>query len=143
MAELKTRKTNASVERFIDSVADPVQREDCRRVLRLMREASGAVPTMWGKSIVGFGSYRYQYGSGRTGEWFQLGFSPRKGTMTLYITPGVERYPQYLEKLGKHTTGRSCLYIKKLDDVSIPVLQRLLKDAVRDIRTLSKERDDR
>ena len=140
MAELKTKKTAASVEKFIDAVADPVQRDDSRRVVELMREATGAEPAMWGTSIVGFGAYHYKYDTGREADWFEMGFSPRKGTLTLYIMPGVERYASHLEKLGKHKTGRGCLYIKKLDDVSVPVLKRLLKDAARDVRTSAMKR---
>jgi uncharacterized protein DUF1801 len=142
VAELKTKKTKASVDAFIGKVADPVQREDCRQVLKLMREATGSTPAMWGTSIVGFGNYQYAYDSGRDGEWFQMGFAPRKGTLTLYIMPGVERYPQHLKKLGKHSTGRSCLYIKKLDDVDVDVLRSLLKDAVKDLRASAQKRDD-
>jgi hypothetical protein len=140
MAELKTKKTAASVEAFIDAVADPVQREDSRRVLDLMREATGAEPAMWGTSIVGFGVYHYRYDSGRENDWFEMGFSPRKGALTLYLMPGVERYRGQLEKLGKHKTGRGCLYIRTLDDVSVPVLKRLLKDAARDVRSPAMKR---
>ena len=142
MAELKTKKTAASVDTFIEQVGDPLQRADCARLLELMREATGSEPRMWGSSIVGFGSYNYRYDSGREGEWFQMGFSPRKGTLTLYIMPGVERYPRHLEKLGRHKIGRSCLYVKKLDDISLPVLKQLLRDAIRDLRSSAKDRDD-
>ena len=93
---------------------------------------------MWGTSIVGFGRRQYKYTSGRTLEWFEVGFSPRKQDLTLYIMPGVERYPELMKKLGKHKTGRSCLYIKKLEDVDLPTLKQLIKQSVGDLAAWTK-----
>ena len=130
MAELKTKKTNASVEKFLNSVADEQRRKDCFQLVEIMKTATKSEPAMWGTSIVGFGRHQYKYTSGRALEWFQVGFSPRKQDLTLYIVPGVERYPELMKKLGKHKTGRSCLYIKKLEDVDLPTLEQLIKQSV-------------
>jgi hypothetical protein len=131
MAELKTRRTDASVQEFLDSVADEERRRDCRTVLRIMKAATHAPPKMWSTSIVGFGSYRYRYRSGREGEWFLAGFSPRKQDLTLYLMgAGFAGYGALLEKLGKHRTGRACLYLKRLADVDLDVLRTLVKSSV-------------
>src|SRR4030095_6063790 len=114
MAELKTKPTKDSVSAFINQIADSERRKDCKVVLDLMSEITKAKPEMWGSSIVGFGRSRYQYASGREGEWMVTGFSPRKGDLTLYIMPGVDSFPDLMERLGKYKTGKSCLYIKKL-----------------------------
>ena len=95
-----------------------------------MRDATDAEPTMWGKSIVGFGRYRYKYASGRQGEFMLTGFSPRKNDLTVYIIPGFDRYGDLLDKLGKHRTGKSCLYLKRLSDVDLSVLQTLIQKSV-------------
>lgn len=138
MAELKTKKTKQSVAQFIASVEDDQKRKDSRVVLKMMKDITGAQPKMWGPSIIGFGDYRYQYASGRSGDWFQLGFSPRKQALTLYLLPGAGRFPDSLKKLGKHTTGKGCLYIKRLEDVDQKVLLRLLKDSYRQVQKLAK-----
>jgi len=130
MAEAKTEKTTASVSDFIDEVADPARKADCRRVATMMRKVTGEKPSMWGASIVGFGTYRYQYESGRTGVWPITGFSPRKQDLTVYIMPGFERYTSLLEQLGKHRHGKSCLYIKRLSDVDFDVLTALVTESV-------------
>jgi uncharacterized protein DUF1801 len=104
----------------------------------IMSDVTGAAPRMWGDSIVGFGSYHYRYASGREGDAPLTGFSPRKQNLTLYILPGIGRYPDHLKKLGKHTTGKSCLYVKTLDDVYVPTLKAMLKLACKDIRTFEK-----
>ena len=140
MAENKTRPTLASVETFLAGVADASRREDCQALLRLMRRVTGYQPRMWGPSMVGFGSYHYKYGSGREGDWFLTGFSPRKADLTLYITPGLDRYKGLLKRLGKHKTGRSCLYVKRLADVDLAVLTELVATAHRDILELSNPR---
>ena len=134
MAELKTRKTDASVEKFIKGVKDEKRRKDCLTVLAMMKEITKANPKMWGTSIVGFGSYHYKYASGREGDWFAVGFSPRKQDLTLYLMSGVARHPDLLKKLGKHRTGVGCLYIKSLDDVHLPTLNRLIRESVRSVR---------
>lgn len=130
MAELKTQKNDASVVDFLNSVENDRRREDSFRVLELMGDITGDEPAMWGTSIVGFGSYRYRYASGREAEWFVTGFSPRKQSLTLYIMSGFESYDQLLENLGKHKTGKSCLYINKLDDVDLDVLRDLIQESV-------------
>jgi hypothetical protein len=130
MAELKTKKTKASVTGFLKTV-DPARRDDCAALVRLMQQATGAEPKMWGPSIVGFGDYKYKYDSGRDGDWFKMGFSPRKNDLTLYIVPGVGHFKKQLAQLGPHKTGVSCLYIKRLADVDMSVLQEILTDAAK------------
>lgn len=130
MAENKTRKTGASVADFINGIADESRRKDCRTVLKLMKDATGAPPRMWGPSIVGFGDWRYKSGSGREGDWFLTGFSPRRDSLTLYLMPGLQAHGAHLRVLGKHKTGKSCLYIKQLSDVDSTVLKQLIADAV-------------
>ena len=130
MAELKTQKNDASVEAFIESVENEKKREDSKVILNLMKDVTGDEPTMWGSSIIGFGSYSYQYADGRGNAWFQTGFSPRKQNMTLYIMPGFDRYEDLLSKLGKYKTGKSCLYINKLKDVDLDILKELVKESV-------------
>lgn len=129
MAELKTRRNSASVEDFLNSVENERRREDSFAVLELMREATGEEPAMWGDSIVGFGSYHYTYASGREGDWMLVGFSPRKQSLTLYIMSGFAAYEDLLAQLGKHKTGKSCLYINKLDDVDLPTLRELVRQS--------------
>jgi hypothetical protein len=123
---IKTRQNAASVPQFIGSVKDAERRADCRTLLKLMEAATGLKPKMWGTSIVGFGTQTYRVSSGKEGEWFLIGFSPRKQDLTLYITTGVKRYPTLLHKLGKHKTGVSCLYLKRLADVDLTVLEELI-----------------
>ena len=134
MAELKTRPTDASVEAFVQSVADEARRADCLAVLRLMKAVTGAEPRMWGGSIVGFGQYHYRYASGREGDWFLVGFSPRKNDLTLYIMAGFEQYEALLARLGKFKLGKSCLYIKRLADVDTGVLKELIAASVQHMR---------
>jgi hypothetical protein len=126
MAELKTARTNESADAFIDAIEDEPRREDCRTLLRLMKTVTGEKPAMWGPSIVGFGSYHYRYESGREGDWFLTGFSPRKRSLTLYIMAGFDRYDALLAKLGRHSTGKSCLYVKRLSDIDLDVLTELV-----------------
>jgi hypothetical protein len=133
LTELKTKPTKASVDAFLETV-DEHRRADCTTLVRMMSDATGAKPQMWGPSIVGFGSHRYEYESGRGGDWFMVGFSPRKRDLTLYIMPGVRRYPQLLARLGQHSTGVGCLYIKKLADIDVPVLKELIATAVKDVQ---------
>lgn len=126
MAEAKTKPTGDSVSDFIDRVPDEGRRKDCRRLVELMRAATGEGPVMWGSGIVGFGRYRYRYESGREGEWPIIGFAPRKNDLTLYIMPGFGPFEELMARLGKYRTGKSCLYVKKLADVDEAVLTRLL-----------------
>jgi hypothetical protein len=130
MAELKTKVNKASVDKFLMDVKDEQKREDCYKILEIMQRATKAEPRMWGASIIGFGSYHYKYVSGREGDWMLTGFSPRKQNLTLYIMPGFEEYDSLMKKLGKHSTGKSCLYIKKLEDVDIKVLKELVAKSV-------------
>ena len=131
MAENKTRKTAASVKRFLDSVENPSRREDAWAIHDLMAKASGEQAAMWGSSIVGFGSYHYKYDSGREGDFMRVGFSPRKQNLSLYIMPGFDKYEGLLNKLGKHKTGKSCLYINKLADVHMPTLRKLVSESLK------------
>jgi hypothetical protein len=134
MSENKTKATGASVEDFLENVPDEQRRADCRRVCEIMRKAAGAEPKLWGASMVGFGSYHYRYESGREGDWFITGFSPRKNDLTLYIMAGFTRYPDLMARLGKHRTGKSCLYLRKLSDVDLDVLTELVTESVKHVR---------
>lgn len=134
MAELKTRKTKASVGAFMDSIGDPRQRIDCRKIAAMMRKATGSRARMWGTSIIGFGSYCYSNSAGRNFEWMLTGFSPRKRSISIYIMPGFRKFEPLLEKLGRHKTGKSCLYLKRLDDVDEEILQKLIGDSVKLMR---------
>ena len=135
-AELKTKLNDASVTDFLNSVEDEQKRKDSFEILKLMKRASKADPKMWGSSIVGFGSYHYKGASGREGDWMMIGFSPRKQNLTLYIMPGFERYPALMKKLGKYSTGKSCLYIKRLSDVDVDVLKELMDESVAAMKKL-------
>jgi hypothetical protein len=126
MAEPKTRPNDASVEAFLNSVENAQKRQDAFAILDLMCAVTGETPKMWGDSIVGFGSYRYKYANGREADWPLTGFSPRKQNLTIYIMAGFEQYDALLQRLGKHTTGSSCLYIKRLSDIDLHVLQELV-----------------
>ena len=131
MAELKTQRTQASVARFLASIEDEKKRNDSRTVLKMMQEITGDKPKMWGTAIIGFGSYHYTYASGREGDWFLAGFSPRKQALTLYIMSGFSQYDALFKKLGKFKTGKACLYIKKLEDVHVPTLEELIRRSVK------------
>lgn len=130
MAELKTKENDQSVEAFLSSIEDAQKQADCRALVAIMQDATGAAPRMWGESIVGFGHYHYKYASGREGDWFLTGFAPRKQNLTLYIMAGFDNYEALLSKLGKHSTGKSCLYVKRLADVDMPVLTELVVESV-------------
>ena len=138
MAEMKTKPTNESVEKFLNKVSDEERRADCFAVAKIMKEITGEKPKMWGPSIVGFGSYHYKYASGREGDWPITGFSPRKKDPTLYLMMGYEKYKDLLEKLGKHSGGKSCLYINRLSDVHTPTLKKLIKASVKDLKAYTK-----
>lgn len=129
MAELKTQVTKASVEKFLAGIKDEKKRQDCFEILKIMKRATKAEPKMWGPSIVGFGEYRYVYASGREGDWFLTGFSPRVQNLTLYLMGGFDG--EVLKRLGKYKTGKGCLYIHKLEDVDLKVLQELIKKSVK------------
>ena len=126
MAELKTKQTKESVDAYLKRIADLATRDDCRTVAKLMSEITGQKPKMWGTSIVGFGSYHYKYASGQEGDWPIVAFSPRKQNLTLYVLDGSAEESGLLKKLGNHSTGKSCLYIKRLDDIHLPTLKKLI-----------------
>ena len=134
MATLKTQPTEASVEGFLDTVENETRRRDAREILAIMTRITGCEPIMWGPSIVGFDQYHYRYESGREGDFFITGFSPRKAALTIYIMPGFGEYDALMSKLGKHKTGRSCLYINKLEDVDMDVLEVLVRLSVEFMR---------
>jgi hypothetical protein len=131
MAELKTSRNQRSVTEFLAAVSDPRRRADAQAVCALMAEVTGAQPAMWGSSIVGFGSYHYKYASGREGDWPAVGLSPRKQALTIYVSEGFDAYDQLLSRLGPHSTGKSCLYIKRLSDVDEQVLRSLVEGGFR------------
>lgn len=129
MAELKTKVTKVSVDTFLQRIRDEKKREDCYQILKIMKKATKAEPKMWGTNIIGFGDYHYVYESGREGDWFLAGFSPRAQNLTLYMMGGFDQ--ELLKKLGKYKTGKSCLYINKLDDVDTKVLSELIATSVK------------
>lgn len=132
MAELKTQKTQASVAGFLQAIADETRRKDAKAVDRLMREVTGEKPAMWGPAIVGYGQRTITYDSGRTLDWMRVGFSPRKAALVLYLTCDLAAHADLTAKLGKHSTGKGCLYIKKLADVDPAVLRKLIATCVPD-----------
>ncbi len=134
MTEQKTKPTPASVDAFLQTVADEHQRLDSMALVELLREVTGEAPRMWGGSIVGFGSYHYRYASGHEGDAPLVGFSPRKQALTVYLLPGLDRFPHLLGLLGKHKTGKGCLYLKKLADVDLGVLKQLAEESVQILR---------
>jgi hypothetical protein len=129
MAELKTRKNDTSVTGFLDTVANATRRQDAQTLLRLMEELTGKPAKMWGSSIVGFDEYHYRYESGHEGHICMIGFSPRANALVLYTLPGFPGEDQLLAKLGKHKRGRGCLYINKLADIDMSVLESLVREA--------------
>lgn len=134
MAELKTKQNKASVSAFLNAIDDKQKRADAKKIASMMRAATGSRAKMWGTAIVGFGSYHYKYASGREGDWMLVGFSPRKQNLTLYIMPGFSKFDALMAKLGKHSTGKSCLYIKRLADVDTKVLEKLITGSVKHMR---------
>lgn len=137
VAELKTQVTKKSVSQFLDSIADEQRRAECQTISAMMAKATRTAPAMWGPSIVGFGNHEYAGANGKTNKWFQVGFSPRKQALTLYLVGGKDQ--QLLAKLGKQTTGAGCLYIKSLDDVHQPTLQKLTADSVKRLKAHRKK----
>lgn len=129
----KTVRTGASVKAFVAGIKDPARRREVQELLALMKRATKSQPKMWGKSIIGFGRYYYKYASGREGEWCVTGLSPRKQNLTVYILPGLHLQAANLKHLGKVGTGRSCIYIKRLEDIHLPTLERMVEQAMVDI----------
>jgi hypothetical protein len=134
MAELKTKPSDANVDAFLQSIPDERKRQDSYVLLQLLQEVTGETPRLWGDSIIGFGDYHYVYASGREGDWFVTGFSPRKQNLTLYVMGGFEPHAELLAKLGKYKTGKGCLYINKLQDVDQTVLRSLMTASVDEAR---------
>ncbi len=139
MSDLKTQANDGDVRAFLASVENEKRRQDAFKVLALMEEITGEKPTMWGTSIIGFGRYDYKYETGREGKWFKTGFSPRKQNLTLYLMSGFADYGKLMSQLGKHKTGKSCLYINKLEDIDMDVLRALVKQSVAHV---SRTHDD-
>lgn len=132
LAEIKTKETNASVIDFINSISDETKRKDSFTIIKLMQKATKAKPKLWGSSIIGFGNKIYKSpATDREVEWFKLGFSPRKANLTLYLVGGIKKYANELKKIGKHKTGGGCLYINKLADVDMKVLEKIITDAAK------------
>ncbi len=134
MSELKTRPTDQKVSQFIDAVEPDQKRQDCWTVVDIMRGITGSEPVMWGPSIVGFGTYTYINTTKKPAEWPITGFSPRKANLTIYVMPGFAQYDSLMEKLGKHSTGVSCLYVKKLADIDLGVLEEIIRRSVEYMR---------
>ena len=134
MTELKTKPSNKSVTEFLNNVENQRKRDDSFKILKIMREITQEEPVLWGDSIVGFGSYHYKYKSGREADWLQIGFSPRKQSLTVYIMDGFEKYDELLTQLGKYKTGKSCLYINKLEDVNLTVLKELISESIKYVK---------
>lgn len=132
MAELKTKKNNASVTAFLESVTPEEKREDCQQLLKIFEQVTKEKPAMWGSSIIGFGSYHYKSErSKQEGDWPLTGFSPRKQNITIYIMPGFSNHQKLLQKIGRHKTSVSCLYIKRLTDIDIEILKELIAESVK------------
>jgi len=136
MAELKTKENKASVNQFIDAIENSSRKKDCLIIKKIMQDITGKRAMMWGDSIVGFGRYHYKYASGGEGDFFITGFSPRKQNFTIYIMPGYTGYQQLLKKIGKHKHGKSCLYVKSLDDIDLDVLKELIAASVAEMKSL-------
>jgi hypothetical protein len=134
MAQLKTRPGEGSVRDFLAAITDPQRRRDCQTIARIMQKATGARPRLWGDSIVGFGGYHYKYASGREGDWFLTGFSPRRRELSLYLTSGLDGFGKLLARLGRHKIGKGCLYLKCLEDIRLPVLEELIRACVQHLR---------
>lgn len=137
----KTERNDADVAAFLAAVTDPKRRADAEAACKLMAEATGAEPVMWGSAIIGFGTYHYRYASGREGDWPAVGMSPRKQALTLYVSTGFEGHDDLMSRLGPHRTGKSCLYLKRLSDVDQDVLRELVERGFKHIngRTLESE----
>ena len=130
MAELKTKKNKSSVMNFINSIDHEGKRKDAIEILEMMRKITGEQPKMWGSSIIGFGDLHYKYASGREGDWFKCGFSPRKANISMYLMQcDISRAQDLLDQLGKHKTGKGCLYINKLADINKEILKIIIKES--------------
>jgi hypothetical protein len=135
---LKTTANDASVKRFLDGIADAPQRADAIALTALIAKATGEKPRMWGKSIVGFGEFRFRYPSGREGDWLMVGFSPRAKSLSIYVTAGLDQIAALLPGLGEHSTGKGCIYVDRLADVDAKVLAAIMKRGVAAARAIEK-----
>jgi hypothetical protein len=134
MAQLKTKETDSSVQAYLDAIEDESRRQDCQAIIELMRRVTKEEPKLWGTSIVGFGSYHYKYESGHEGDSCLVGFASRKGDISLYISSAFDSRESLLAELGKYKTGKACLYIKRLSDIKIPILEKLVLETVEERR---------
>lgn len=132
--EAKTKATTASVAAYLAAITDPSRQADCRAISELMRRITQHAPVMWGSSMVGFGSYRYTYASGHSGEFFQIGFAARKGDISIYLVAGSPGQDALLARLGKHKMGKACLYVRRLADIDLSVLEQLVSESVAEIK---------
>ena len=129
MSDLKTKRNNKSVETFLNNIEKEKKKQDSFVILSIMKEITHEEPKMWGDSMVGFGEYHYKYKSGREGDWFKTGFSPRKQNIVLYLMSGFKKYEDILSRIGKYKTGKGCFYINKLEDINIEVLKELIQNS--------------
>jgi hypothetical protein len=136
VTELKTKPTNRSINDFLGSIKDAEIREDCRLLVDIMKKATKAPPRIWGSGLVGFGDYHYKYASGREADWMLAAFAPRKQKITLYVMSGFEGYGDLLAKLGKHSHGKACLHIRRLSDVHLPTLKKLVTSSVKHVKAV-------
>jgi len=136
MSELKTKPTGEDVISFLETIEDDKKRQDSFTILEIMKEITGEEPKMWSPSIIGFGNYHYKYASGKEADWFFTGFSPRKQNLTLYLMSGFEDSESFFKDLGKFKTGKSCLYIKKLEDIDMETLRQLIDESVRRLKSI-------
>lgn len=128
MADNKTKVNNASVKAYLEQVESETQKKEAYEILEMMKRITKQKPKMWGDALIGFDTYHYKYASGREGDWFITGFSPRKGKMSIYLLPTLLESSPLMEKLGKHKKGKGCLYVKTLDDIDKKVLEKLIKE---------------
>ncbi len=133
MSELKTKPTDRDVTEFLNEIPEEEKRRDCFALADLMQRVTGEKPEMWGEGMIGFGRYAYRYASGQTGEWSKTGFAPRKQNITIYIMAYLENFPEIMQRLGKFKTGKSCIYIKRLSDIDISVLEELIRQSLKSL----------
>lgn len=136
MGGIKTHRTDSSVDDLIASIGDDARREDCLTLLELMKRATGESPSVWSSDVVGFGTFHYKSASGQEGDWFPVGFASRKAAITVYLGLGLEELAGSLARLGKHKTGKGCIYIKRLADVDLTVLEELVSDAYASVKRM-------
>lgn len=129
MGEIKTKRTEGSADELVDAIPDGARREDCRTLLALMRKATAEEPVVWSSGVIGFGTFHYKSSSGQEGDWFPVGFASRKAAITVYLGVSLDDAAVLLGELGKHTTGKGCIYIKRLSDVDLGVLEALIAEA--------------